>query len=1418
MEEILGNSNNSIIGDMSQGAHFCLFYNIKDNLYDIITPYLKDGLENNEICIWILPEHIDIEEAKRALRKVIPDFNAYIGKNQIEIFPCATWHSKNRDFNSHGSLDFWVEKLNNAFNNGYSGLRLAQEIIRPEEKESKKLFIDCEKELNRLILSGQITSLCTYSLEKYSSTEIFDAIDTHEFSLIKREESWERIESSRGQKTEKKKTKEFDFLYSNFTKKIPELGIIVLDSNLLCLVAEGSLLARLGVNREMLKGNTPLKIFGKVSGQRHEECLRRTLNGETLNHEYEWQGKVYSSHYTPLRDEAGKIQAVLIVLQDITGYKQVEEEKNELLRDKNEQHVWLQAIIDSLPVGVWIADSTGKMVFINDIARKIWGGTTPFAENIKGYNRYKAWWSETGELVAAEYMPLARAIRGETCIDKVIDFEQFDGTHGIQLVSSAPIKMSGGTIIGGVAIVQDIIGQKRAEEALRESEFRYRTLFNSIDEGFCIIEVIFDENEKPIDYCFLETNPSFEKQTGLINVAGKRMRELAPKHEKHWFEIYGQIALTGQPARFQNRAEQLHRWYDVYAFRYGEPEKRQVAILFNDITKSKQTEEALRERENQLAAFLEQLPVGLGLFDTQGHWILKNKIFQRFIGNVIPSKDPENSWRWKAWGPDGRLLTKSEWPGARALRGENVPGLDMLYMSDEGLDVWTRVSAVPFRNQAGEIKGAISVIQDIDKQKRVEQALQKSETRLRRFYESGLIGVIYFTLEGKITDANDRFLEMVGYTREDLKAGRVNWEQMTPPEYRSLDDYTIRELKTTGVDTPYEKEYIRKDGSRVPIIIGAAMIDEERHEGIAFVLDITERKQEEHTIRRYTNVLEGINKIFASVVQAGTEEELGTSCLSIALQITDSQVGFIAEVGADGLLYDIAISNMGWDQCLMYDQTGHRRPPANFSLYGLYGSVINSGESFFTNDPPSHPDSIGLPEGHPPLSSFLGVPFILNGKTKGILAVANREEGYTHEQQENLEAIAPAIVQTLEKRKLEEESEQAQQDLTEAYQNAEEKVKARTYELEKAYNSLKENERRLSEAQKIAHIGYWDWDILNDKLYWSEEMYRIFGLAPQGFGATYNTFLNYVHPDDRDFVDNAVKKALTGAHYAVDFRVLTPAEGEERIVFGQGKVLFNNKNDPVLMRGTMQDITEKRQAEKAFLNSVAARKKEIHHRIKNNLQVISSLLDLQAEKFSNKEYLDNPEVFEAFKESQDRVASIALIHEELHEGEGNDTLNFSLYLQRLIKNLFQTYRFGNSDISLNTDLQEDIFFDMDTAVPLGIIVNELVSNSLKYAFPGKNKGEIQIRLYREETEHAENPEDNKIESINKEFKSTGKSRYTLVVSDNGIGIPESISLENSDTLGIQLVTILVDQLDGKLELVRTSGTEFTIKFTVPEKE
>ncbi|KAF1045381.1 MAG: Autoinducer 2 sensor kinase/phosphatase LuxQ [Herbaspirillum frisingense] len=156
-----------------------------------------------------------------------------------------------------------------------------------------------------------------------------------------------------------------------------------------------------------------------------------------------------------------------------------------------------------------------------------------------------------------------------------------------------PLRLTGALI--------DVTRQKHAEAALQVSQERYRTLFESIDEGFCLIEMLFDRNGKPCDYRFLETNPAFEKHTGLVNAVGKTILELAPGQDQHWFDKYGQVAMSGQPLRFIDESTPLRRWFDVHASRFGAPANRHVAVLFNDITARRRAEEDLKHAAAELA-------------------------------------------------------------------------------------------------------------------------------------------------------------------------------------------------------------------------------------------------------------------------------------------------------------------------------------------------------------------------------------------------------------------------------------------------------------------------------------------------------------------------------------------------------------------------------------------------------------------------------------------------------------------------------------------------------------------------------------------------------------------------------------------------------------------------------------------------
>jgi two-component sensor histidine kinase len=191
------------------------------------------------------------------------------------------------------------------------------------------------------------------------------------------------------------------------------------------------------------------------------------------------------------------------------------------------------------------------------------------------------------------------------------------------------------------------------------------------------------------------------------------------------------------------------------------------------------------------------------------------------------------------------------------------------------------------------------------------------------------------------------------------------------------------------------------------------------------------------------------------------------------------------------------------------------------------------------------------------------------------------------------------------------------------------------------------------------------------------------------------------------------------------------------------------------------------------------RKKEIHHRIKNNLQVISSLLDLEADKFTDES------VIEAFKESQNRVISMALVHEELYRSQDMESIDFSDYLMKLVNELSYSYIIEKESIKIKTNV-ETVFLDMDTAIPLGMIVNELISNSFKHAFSPGEKGEIYVNL------------------------SLDNGKLILAVGDNGTGFPEHVNFRETDSLGLQLVTTLISQIGGILELERDGGTSFRI--------
>jgi PAS domain S-box-containing protein len=277
----------------------------------------------------------------------------------------------------------------------------------------------------------------------------------------------------------------------------------------------------------------------------------------------------------------------------------------------------------------------------------------------------------------------------------------------------------------------------------------------------------------------------------------------------------------------------------------------------------------------------------------------------------------------------------------------------------------------------------------------------------------------------------------------------------------------------------------------------------------------------------------------------------------------------------------------------------------------------------------------------------------------------------------------------------------------------------------------------------------------------------------------------------------------------IEYR-LQRKDGEIRWIRQTTHTLPENYKYRGAIQGFVRDINELKMAEENRMKLEEAHKKEIHHRVKNNLQVISSILDLEAEMLAGNNVCSTSKVLEAFKESRNRIAAMAIIHEELYKSTDTNYLDFSAYLKKLTAYIIDSYNMETGNISLKLNL-EQIYLGMDTAIPLGNIVTELISNALKHAFPKGSDGEISIFFCKKEnyTQYLKRSGDSKTDS---ECQNIEDLQIVLVIKDNGIGFPNDIDFQNTDTLGLQIVNILVEQIDGCIELERNNGTKFSIWF------
>lgn len=454
-----------IVGDVPWGTHFCQLYETKEDLIDILVPYFKAGLDNNEFCMWITSEHLKVQEAKAALKNVIPDLDSYLDNGQIEILPHDKWYTLDGIFDKKRVFNGWIEKLYNAQKRGFKGLRLTGNTIWIGN-ENWDNFVEYKEQMDSAINKYQMIALCTYSLDRCNVNEIIDVVNNHEFALIKRNGEWTLVESSRRKKLEKllNEKEEIFQVISNS----PAAIIIYRDDKTIYVNKAAEIIA--GYTNEELRSMKFIDLFhpdckdmvnklakarmGGFNEQKAYEVKLITKTGETkwadtLSNVIQYEGK----------------PAGIVICTDITLRKKAEEALLKAKKQVEFDRKRLETILEISPAAIIVVNADSVVSYINNRARQLYGIDITSLDLTDAVNIVKARRADGSKYPNGE-SPTGRALKGERVNNEEVILEQPDGTVIPILASTTPITNSEGKIIAAIAIFEDISELKKAEAIL----------------------------------------------------------------------------------------------------------------------------------------------------------------------------------------------------------------------------------------------------------------------------------------------------------------------------------------------------------------------------------------------------------------------------------------------------------------------------------------------------------------------------------------------------------------------------------------------------------------------------------------------------------------------------------------------------------------------------------------------------------------------------------------------------------------------------------------------------------------------------------------------------------------------------------------------------------------------------------------
>lgn len=514
---------------------------------------------------------------------------------------------------------------------------------------------------------------------------------------------------------------------------------------------------------------------------------------------------------------------------------------------------------NSSPMAITITSlKTGKLIEVNDTF-----------QNVTGFSRSEAIGRSTAELglwVSEEDRDaeLSAVMREKAIRDREYRFRMRDGGEVIGLLSAELIDISGEPC--ALTAIQDITDRVRAEEEVQRTAERYRSLFESIDEGFCVIEILYDKAGRAYDYRYLETNPSFERQSGMENVVGKTFVDLAPEEPDYWVELFSKVAETGKPVRLERKVESTGRWFDIYAFSVNGQGSSQVAMLFSDVTLRKRTESALRESEGRFRLVANAAPVLIWSANASKERNWFNTSWHDFTGRPT---EQDLGFGWiDSIHPDDRdryldIIN-------RAFERRASFEVEYRLRRADGEYRWLFDKGVPMTEAGGHFSGYIGSCIDITDRRLAEESVRASQAEIELVFQRTPFMLTHCSRDLRYRYVSRSYAQMFGREPQEFVNVPIA-EIMGEQAFESIRPKI--ESVLNGQRVNYETFLEVTNGDRKFLGVSYVPVedpDQNVSGWIASIVDITDRKEAEGLLERYRLLSEETNDIIWFVRQDGS--------------------------------------------------------------------------------------------------------------------------------------------------------------------------------------------------------------------------------------------------------------------------------------------------------------------------------------------------------------------------------------------------------------------------------------------------------------------------------------------------------------------------------------------------------------------